>query len=140
MKSLGPEEAAKCRPSNLSIEVWRLMENARKNDGDGDRSDENSQEDPDNPMNLQTILDKLTASAPEVMVNEIKVEADSDDYDTEEEARTEIFTKKSSPRKKRPRISDDEPMDLAEQRVHPPDTNARQFDNGTFKITLKNIF
>ncbi|XP_029040949.1 uncharacterized protein LOC114875149 [Osmia bicornis bicornis] len=125
VKSLGPEEAAKCRPSNLSIEVWRLMENARKNEGDGDRSDENSQEDPDNPMNLQTILDKLTASAPEVMVNEIKVEADSDDdYNTEEEARTEIFTKKSNTRKKRLRISEDEPIDLAEQRVHSADSTS----------------
>ncbi|XP_076395146.1 uncharacterized protein LOC105661758 isoform X2 [Megachile rotundata] len=137
VRTLGPEEAAKCRPSNLSIEVWRLMEKARKNEGDEERSDENSQEDPDNPVNLQMILNKLTASTPEVMVNEIKVEADSDDYNTEEEnGQGEVFAKKSDTfRKKRARISEDEPVDLDEQRVHSVDAIARQFDNETISNT-----
>ncbi|XP_076395145.1 uncharacterized protein LOC105661758 isoform X1 [Megachile rotundata] len=137
VRTLGPEEAAKCRPSNLSIEVWRLMEKARKNEGDEERSDENSQEDPDNPVNLQMILNKLTASTPEVMVNEIKVEADSDDYNTEEEnGQGEVFAKKSDTfRKKRARISEDEPVDLDEQRVHSVDAIARQFDNAEETIS-----
>ncbi|CAK9808346.1 ATPase inhibitor mai-2, mitochondrial, partial [Anthophora quadrimaculata] len=122
VKNLGPEEAAKNHPSNLSIEVWRLMEKARKNDGDEDRSDENGQESPESSTSLQTILDKLMAAAPDVAaVSEIKVEADSDEYNTEEEAsQGELFKKKPDTlQKKRPRISEDEPIDLAEQKAHP---------------------
>ncbi|CAK9824356.1 ATPase inhibitor mai-2, mitochondrial, partial [Anthophora retusa] len=121
VKTLGPEEAAKNRPSNLSIEVWRLMEKARKNDGDEDRSDENGQESPESSTSLQTILDKLMAATPDVAaVSEIKVEADSDEYNTEEEARQgELFRKKQDAlQKKRPGISEDEPIDLAEQKNH----------------------
>ncbi|XP_076175216.1 uncharacterized protein LOC143150650 [Ptiloglossa arizonensis] len=131
VKNLGPEEAAKNRPSNLSIEVWRLMERAKKNHGDGDRSDENSQEGSENFTNLQAILDKLTTTTPEVTVNEIKVEPDSDDYNTEEEAsQGELFRKRTEvPEKKRPRISENEPIDLAEQKAQGEDTVVRQLDN-----------
>ncbi|KOX73114.1 ATPase inhibitor mai-2, mitochondrial [Melipona quadrifasciata] len=121
VKTLGPEEAAKCRPSNLSIEVWKLMEKARKNDGDEDRSDENGRESPEN-SSLQTFLNKLTASTTEIAtVNEIKVEADSDEYNTEDENNQhEVFKKKSDvPQRKRSRISESEPVDLAEQRTNP---------------------
>ncbi|XP_076759782.1 uncharacterized protein LOC143428635 [Xylocopa sonorina] len=122
VKTLGPEEATKCRPSNLSIEVWRLMEKARKNDGDGDdRSDENGQESPESSSSLQTILDKLTTSAPEVTtVSEIKLEADSDEYNTEEEgSQGELFKKELDvSQRKRPRIFEDEPINLAEQRTN----------------------
>jgi len=55
--------AAKSRPSNLSIEVWRLMESVRKNDCEiTDRSDDSSQdnENPTSRMSIQAILDKLT--------------------------------------------------------------------------------
>ncbi|XP_043265633.1 uncharacterized protein LOC122405161 [Colletes gigas] len=137
VKSLGPEEAAKCRPSNLSIEVWRLMEKAKKNDGDGDRSDENSQEGSESSTSLQAILDKLTTSTPEVIVNEIKVEPDSDDYNTEEEAsQGEIYRKRSDQlENKRPRISEDEPMDLAEQKARSVHTMGRHLDNAEENIS-----
>ncbi|OAD59256.1 ATPase inhibitor mai-2, mitochondrial [Eufriesea mexicana] len=137
VKTLGPEEAAKCRPSNLSIEVWRLMEKARKNDGDEDRSDENDRGSPES-SSLQVILNKLTASTPEVAtVNEIKVEADSDEYNTEEEgSQGEVFKKKTDvSQRKRPRISEDEPMDLAEQRTNPMDTMTHNED----EVSLQNM-
>ncbi|XP_043526878.1 uncharacterized protein LOC122537624 [Frieseomelitta varia] len=121
VKTLGPEEAAKCRPSNLSIEVWKLMEKARKNDGDDDRSDENGRESPEN-SSLQAFLNKLTASTAEITtVNEIKVEADSDEYNTEDENNQhEVFKKKSDvSQRKRSRISESELVDLAEQRINP---------------------
>lgn len=60
---MGPEAAAKSRPSNLSIDVWRLMESVRKNDCEiADRSDDSSQdnENPTNRMSIHAILDKLT--------------------------------------------------------------------------------
>ncbi|XP_076294973.1 uncharacterized protein LOC143216087 [Lasioglossum baleicum] len=143
VKNVGPEEAAKCRPSNLSIEVWRLMEKTRKNDGDGERSDENSQEGPENSVNsgntvnttntvnVQAILDKLTTSTPETPVSEIKVEADSDEYNTEEESQTELFRRNSDvPDRKRPRVAEEEePIDLAEQKGRNRDITVRQFDN-----------
>ncbi|KAF3420762.1 hypothetical protein E2986_02978 [Frieseomelitta varia] len=128
-KTLGPEEAAKCRPSNLSIEVWKLMEKARKNDGDDDRSDENGRESPEN-SSLQAFLNKLTASTAEITtVNEIKVEADSDEYNTEDENNQhEVFKKKSDvSQRKRSRISESELVDLAEQRINPITHNERKF-------------
>ncbi|KZC12417.1 ATPase inhibitor mai-2, mitochondrial [Dufourea novaeangliae] len=138
VKNTGPEEAAKCRPSNLSIEVWKLMGRARKNDVDGERSDENSQESPENSTNLQAILDKLTATSPEMPVNEIKVEAESDEYNTDEESRAELFRKNSDGlERKRARIFEDEPMDLAEQKRCNEDTTIRHFDNGLAGSSLR---
>ncbi|XP_076240991.1 uncharacterized protein LOC143183351 [Calliopsis andreniformis] len=131
VRTLGPEEAVKFQPSNLSIEVWRLIEKARKNDGDGERSEENGQENLENSASLQAILDKLTSSTPEIPMNEIKVEAGSDDYSTEEEAsQSELFAGKSDPaQKKRPRLSRDEQIDIFEQKPHTVDDTVRQFDN-----------
>lgn len=63
VRTLGPEVAAKSRPSNLSIEVWRLMESVRRNDCEiADRSDDSSQdnENPTSRMSIHAILDKLT--------------------------------------------------------------------------------
>lgn len=125
MKTLGPEEAAKCRPSDLSIEVWKLMEKTRKNDGDKDRSDENGRRSPENLTSLQAILNKLTATTPEVTtVNEIKVDADSDEYNTEEDSsQSEILKEKPGvSQKKRLRISEEEPIDLPEQGFNSMDT------------------
>ncbi|XP_011166212.1 uncharacterized protein LOC105200382 isoform X2 [Solenopsis invicta] len=85
VRSLGPEVAAKSRPSNLSIEVWRLMESVRKNDCEAaDRSDDSSQdnENPTSRMSIHAILDKLTlptdTSGSE---QEIKIEINSDSED-----------------------------------------------------------
>lgn len=67
VRTLGPEAAVKSQPSNLSIEVWRLMESVRKNDCEADRSDDSSQ-DNENPTNrtvIHAILDKLTLPTPE---------------------------------------------------------------------------
>lgn len=58
MRTVGPEEATKSRPSHLSIEIWRLMESLRRSDCDIDHSDDSCQE---NSMNLHVILDKLTS-------------------------------------------------------------------------------
>ncbi|KAG7200575.1 hypothetical protein KM043_001136 [Ampulex compressa] len=112
VRTAGPEEAAKCRPSNLSIEVWRLMETSRKNEGDAERSDESGQE---NQENLQAILDKLSSE----VSTEIKIEQDSEEYNSEEEgSRGEFCSRKSrDARRKRSRTMDEEPMDLAEQRT-----------------------
>lgn len=124
MKTLGPEEAAKCRPSDLSIEVWKLMEKTRKNDGDKDRSDENGRRSPENLTSLQAILNKLTATTPEVTtMNEIK-DADSDEYNTEEDSsQSEVLKEKPGvQQKKRLRISEEEPIDLPEQGFNSMDT------------------
>ncbi|XP_053977275.1 uncharacterized protein LOC128875594 isoform X3 [Hylaeus volcanicus] len=125
LKNLGPEEAAKCRPSNLSIDVWRLMEKAKKSDGDGDRSDENSQEGSESSVSLQAILDKLPTSTPDALVDEIKAEPESDDSHTEEES----SQGKPLRERKRPRVSENEPIDLAEQRPRADNANPRRLDN-----------
>ncbi|XP_050462982.1 uncharacterized protein LOC126857522 isoform X2 [Cataglyphis hispanica] len=67
VRTLGPEAAVKSQPSNLSIEVWRLMESVRKNDCEADRSDDSSQdnENPTNRTAIHAILDKLTLPTPE---------------------------------------------------------------------------
>ncbi|XP_076678319.1 uncharacterized protein LOC143374238 [Andrena cerasifolii] len=131
VKTVGPEKAAKCRPSNLSIEVWKLIERTRKSDPDGERSDENCQDGMESSVNLEAILDKVTTSAPETSFNEIKVEADSDDYSTDGEASLgePSSRKPNSFQKKRLRISEDEPMDLAEQKASTVDDPDRPFDN-----------
>ncbi|XP_026673977.1 uncharacterized protein LOC108630529 isoform X2 [Ceratina calcarata] len=120
VKTIGPEKAAKCRPSPLSVEVWKLMENARKNDGDADHLDDNGQESTESSTSLQTILDKLTSPAEEVTtVNEIKLEVDSDEYNSEEEAsQCELSKRKSNMQKKRRYNFHDEPMNLAEPRTN----------------------
>jgi len=63
VRSLGREAAVKFRPSSLSIEVWRLMESVRRNDGEIDRSDDSSQdnENPTSRAAIRAILDKLTS-------------------------------------------------------------------------------
>ncbi|XP_024937372.1 uncharacterized protein LOC107264091 isoform X1 [Cephus cinctus] len=117
VRTLGPEEAAKSRPSNLSIEVWRLMESTKKNDCDAERSDESSQ-DADGSTNFQAILDKLAASSPpEISVHEIKLETNSDDYNDEDTSQPNLLDKQPDVFRKRKRIShSDEPMDLVDQK------------------------
>lgn len=133
---MGPEKATKCRPSNLSIEVWKLIERARKSDPDGERSDENCQDGLESSLNPEAILDKETTSTPETSFNEIKVEADSDDYSTDEDASLGEHSsrKPDTFHEKRLRISEDEPMDLAEQKASTVDDPARPFDDGTLKF------
>lgn len=116
-----------------------MIERTRKVDGDGERSEENGQENPENSASLQAVLDKLTTATPETPVNEIKVEADSDEYSTEEEAsQGELFAGKSdTTQKKRPRTSSDEQTDIVEQKPRFVDDTVRQFDNGTLKLTEK---
>ncbi|XP_031370890.1 uncharacterized protein LOC102676494 isoform X1 [Apis dorsata] len=140
MKTLGPEEAAKCRPSDLSIEVWKLMEKTRKNDGDKDRSDENGRRSPENLTSLQAILNKLTAATPEVTtVNEIKVDADSDEYNTEEDSsQGEVLKEKPGvSQKKRLRISEEEPIDLPEQGFNSMDTMICDVEDGVSTSYMK---
>ncbi|XP_043284745.1 keratin, type II cytoskeletal 1-like [Venturia canescens] len=80
VKVLGSDEAAKHAPSSLSISVWRLLQNLRKNDYDGERSDESSQ-DADVANDVDAILDKLPASYRPEITNfpEIKTERLSND-------------------------------------------------------------
>lgn len=67
VRTLGPEMAAKSRPSNLSIEVWKLMESVRRKNRDADRSDDSSSQDThenstiDRMSTIHAILDNLSA-------------------------------------------------------------------------------
>ncbi|XP_024869568.1 uncharacterized protein LOC112453188 [Temnothorax curvispinosus] len=128
VRTLGPEVAAKSRPSNLSIEVWRLMENVRKNDCEiVDRSDDSSQDNENSTsrMSIHAILDKLTlpteTSGPG---QEIKIEVNSDTED--ENSHGEVSRKASEDdlsHRKRPRMTaGDEPVDLVEQKNTCPDS------------------
>ncbi|XP_018363207.1 PREDICTED: uncharacterized protein LOC108761277 [Trachymyrmex cornetzi] len=126
VRTLGPDVAAKSRPPNLSIEVWRLMESVRKNDSENtDRSDDSQDnENPLNRMAIQAILDKLTlpTETPEPE-QEIKIEVNSD---TEDESNHGELSRQVSEdyflQQKRPRIKiQDEPVDL-ERRITCPDS------------------
>ncbi|XP_018400921.1 PREDICTED: uncharacterized protein LOC108778290 [Cyphomyrmex costatus] len=115
VRTLGPDVAAKCRPPNLSIEVWRLMESVRKNDSENtDRSDDSQDNDnPVNRMTIQAILDKLTlpTETPEPE-QEVKIEVNSDTED--ESIHGEISRQASEDdflQRKRPRITtENEPV------------------------------
>ncbi|XP_011166211.1 uncharacterized protein LOC105200382 isoform X1 [Solenopsis invicta] len=129
VRSLGPEVAAKSRPSNLSIEVWRLMESVRKNDCEAaDRSDDSSQdnENPTSRMSIHAILDKLTlptdTSGSE---QEIKIEINSDSED--ENSHGELSQRSleddfSRPKRPRVNLAQDEPIDLVEHKIAYPDS------------------
>ncbi|KAG5331438.1 ATIF2 inhibitor, partial [Acromyrmex heyeri] len=126
VRTLGPDVAAKSRPPNLSIEVWRLMESVRKNDSENtDRSDDSQDnENPLNRMAIQAILDKLTlpTETPEPE-QEIKIEVNSD---TEDESNHGELSRQVSEdyflQQKRPRIKiQGEPVDL-EHRITCPDS------------------
>ncbi|XP_028051004.2 uncharacterized protein LOC105835285 isoform X1 [Monomorium pharaonis] len=141
VRSLGPEVAAKSRPSNLSIEVWRLMESVRKNDCEtADRSDDSQDsENPANRMSIQAILDKLTLPITETSEarREIKIEVSSD---TEDENSYGELSQKSDdlPRhpSKRSRLcnsAENEPVDLVEHKtvVCPDSVSTSRVDDGT---------
>ncbi|KAL0134715.1 hypothetical protein PUN28_001473 [Cardiocondyla obscurior] len=123
VRTLGLEAAVKSRPSNLSIEVWRLMESVRKNDCEAaDRSDDSSQdnENPTSRMTIHAILDKLTlpseTSGPGLR-QDIKVEVTSDTED--DSSHGELSQKPSEddfPLRKRSRMTS-ELVDLAEQKI-----------------------
>lgn len=65
VRTLGPEVAAKSRPSSLSVEVWKLMESVRRNNRDAERSDDSSSQDThENPTTnrmsaIHALLDNL---------------------------------------------------------------------------------
>ncbi|XP_077257943.1 uncharacterized protein LOC143895041 [Temnothorax americanus] len=128
VRTLGPEVAAKSRPSNLSIEVWRLMENVRKNDREiADRSDDSSQDNENSTsrMSIHAILDKLTLPTETSGTGqEIKIEVNSDTED--ENSHGEVSRKASEDdfsHRKRPRMTaGDEPVDLVEQKNTCPDS------------------
>ncbi|XP_046742833.1 uncharacterized protein LOC124409327 [Diprion similis] len=82
VRTLGPEEASKNQPSTLSIEVWRLMESSRnRNDETGLSNDSDRDEDAVRPEGFQRLLDSVTnSSTPTVSVHEVKVEANSDGF------------------------------------------------------------
>ncbi|XP_028051005.2 uncharacterized protein LOC105835285 isoform X2 [Monomorium pharaonis] len=141
VRSLGPEVAAKSRPSNLSIEVWRLMESVRKNDCEtADRSDDSQDsENPANRMSIQAILDKLTLPITETSEarREIKIEVSSD---TEDENSYGELSQKSDdlPRhpSKRSRLcnsAENEPVDLVEHKtvVCPDSVSTSRVDDAT---------
>ncbi|KAK2584945.1 hypothetical protein KPH14_002538 [Odynerus spinipes] len=131
VRTLGPEEATKSRPSNLSIEVWRLMEKARKHEGEGDRSDESSQDFQDNSTSLRAILDKLTSTALEASVHDIKLEKNHDSYNTDdEESQNESLQKRNdSVKKKRSRSRSIEPIDLVERKLSKMSDSFQRSDN-----------
>ncbi|XP_019882704.1 uncharacterized protein LOC105249945 isoform X1 [Camponotus floridanus] len=138
VRTLGPEAAAKSHPSNLSIEVWRLMESVRKNDCEADRSDDSSQdnENPTNRTALHVILDKLTLPTPETSGpgHEIKLEVNSDTED--ENSRGELSQKLSNdsflPQKRSRIATEDEPVDLVEQKTTCSDSvSTSRIDDGT---------
>ncbi|KAL6423729.1 hypothetical protein ACFW04_010307 [Cataglyphis niger] len=146
VRTLGPEAAVKSQPSNLSIEVWRLMESVRKNDCEADRSDDSSQ-DNDNPTNrtaIHAILDKLTLPTSETsgQGHEIKIEVNSDTED--ENSRGELSQKLSDdsflPQNKRSRIAtEDEPVDLVEQKTTCPDSvSTSRIDDATERNDARN--
>ncbi|KAM0725943.1 hypothetical protein ACS0PU_008024 [Formica fusca] len=128
VRTLGPEAAVKSQPSNLSIEVWRLMESVRKNDCEADRSDDSSQdnENPTNRTAIHAILDKLTLPTPETsgQGHEIKIEVNSDTED--ENSRGELSQKLSDdgflPQKRSRIATENEPVDLVEQKTACPDS------------------
>ncbi|XP_072766117.1 uncharacterized protein [Anoplolepis gracilipes] len=166
VRTLGPEAAAKSHPSNLSIEVWRLMESVRKNDCEADRSDDSSQ-DNENPTNrtvIHAILDKLTLPTPETSGwifgrdfrsthlryfrnchyiqnyrdnylgpgHEIKIEVNSDTED--ENSRGELSQKLSDdigflPQKRSRIATEDEPVDLVEQKTCPDSVSTSRIDD-----------
>ncbi|XP_050462983.1 uncharacterized protein LOC126857522 isoform X3 [Cataglyphis hispanica] len=146
VRTLGPEAAVKSQPSNLSIEVWRLMESVRKNDCEADRSDDSSQdnENPTNRTAIHAILDKLTLPTPETsgQGHEIKIEVNSDTED--ENSRGELSQKLSDdsflPQNKRSRIAtEDEPVDLVEQKTTCPDSvSTSRIDDATERNDARN--
>lgn len=83
VRTLGAEEAAKNRPSNLSIEVWRLMENSSRRDDEAELSDEGSLQDVgrEEAENFPGIFDQLiTVSPPQgILIHGVKIENDSAD-------------------------------------------------------------
>ncbi|XP_011699082.1 PREDICTED: uncharacterized protein LOC105456602 [Wasmannia auropunctata] len=144
MRTLGPESAAKSRPSNLSIEVWRLMESVRKNDCENtvDRSDDSSQDNENssrvNRISIHAILDKLTlpTETPGHPAQEIKIEVNSDSEDDESISHGELSIQVSESNflpQKRPRITtNDEPVDLVEHKITCPDSvSTSRVDDGT---------
>lgn len=123
VRTLGPEAAAKSRPSNLSIEVWRLMENIKRNDGETDRSDDSSQ-DNENPVNRTTIhaiLDKLLTEALATDHN-IKIEENNDMEDENSNSEMSQNQPDDVSPQKRSRIMENKPVDLAEQKSACPDS------------------
>ncbi|XP_072766126.1 uncharacterized protein [Anoplolepis gracilipes] len=145
VRTLGPEAAAKSHPSNLSIEVWRLMESVRKNDCEADRSDDSSQ-DNENPTNrtvIHAILDKLTLPTPETSGpgHEIKIEVNSDTED--ENSRGELSQKLSDdigflPQKRSRIATEDEPVDLVEQKTCPDSVSTSRIDDATERNDARN--
>ncbi|EGI67737.1 ATPase inhibitor mai-2, mitochondrial [Acromyrmex echinatior] len=139
VRTLGPDVAAKSRPPNLSIEVWRLMESVRKNDSENtDRSDDSQDnENPLNRMAIQAILDKLTlpTETPEPE-QEIKIEVNSD---TEDESNHGELSRQVSEdyflQQKRPRIKiQGEPVDLEHRITCPDSLSTSRVENEYFVI------
>ncbi|XP_019700398.1 uncharacterized protein LOC105190680 [Harpegnathos saltator] len=141
VRTLGPEVAVKFRPSSLSVEVWRLMESVRRNDCDAERSDDSSSQDTHenqttNRMSaIHAILDNLTLPlTPETSApgHDIKIEINSDTYNTEDENSHGESTRKSSPGlspRKRSRtvvssVAEDEPVESSESKIPCPNSSS----------------
>ncbi|RLU20401.1 hypothetical protein DMN91_007011 [Ooceraea biroi] len=90
VRTLGPEAAAKSRPSNLSVEVWRLMESVRRNDGEIDRSDDSSQ-DNENPTSRAAIRQEI----------KIEVSSDTEDESSHGELSRKLSDDFPSPKRRR---------------------------------------
>ncbi|XP_070153275.1 uncharacterized protein [Polyergus mexicanus] len=146
VRTLGPEAAVKSQPSNLSIEVWRLMESVRKNDCEADRSDDSrDNENPTNRTAIHAILDKLTLPTPETsgQGHEIKIEIDSDTEDDNshgESSQKLLSDDGLSPQNKRSRIAtEDEPVDLVERKTACPDSvSTSRIDDATERNDTRN--
>ncbi|XP_032663258.1 uncharacterized protein LOC116840547 [Odontomachus brunneus] len=143
VRTLGPEVAAKSRPSSLSVEVWKLMESVRRNNRDAERSDDSSSQDThENPTTnrmstIHTILDNLIGipATPETQAqeHEIKVEME-DTYNTEDDNSHSESPRKSPPSlssRKRPRTAtsasatEDEPVESLEPKIAYSGTTSR---------------
>ena len=112
---MGPEEATRIRPSNLSIDVWRLLENVRKNDCDADHSDESGED--TNILSLEK-----EASLSNFLLHEIKQIKPDEDFQSKssdqglEEEKIENNEKEidretpsdDSKKQKKPRFDDDQ--------------------------------
>ncbi|XP_014475883.1 PREDICTED: uncharacterized protein LOC106745113 [Dinoponera quadriceps] len=154
VRTLGPDVATKSRPSGLSVEVWRLMESVRRNDRDAERSDDSSsQETHENRTTsrvsaIHAILDNLTLPATletSVAGHEVKIEINSDTYNTEDENSHSESAPKSSPGvspRKRPRTTtsgtEDEHIECLEPKIVHPNSGLTSRVNDEAEYNAKN--
>ncbi|XP_011311327.1 uncharacterized protein [Fopius arisanus] len=109
VRTVGLEEASKTRPSDLSVDVWRLLQILKKNESESTSDDS---QDADPLSNLQEILDNLSSNPLEISFESMKQECLSEFNDEDG-----FLQSSPAPEKSRGiRLSDEEPMNLAHQK------------------------